>query len=86
MLKNIRKAEKNFQSPGKKNLKEKFRMDEQDNPDIPLSHAAMASLNTHSGAWSNRAGMWPLSDRRLVFTTRKEEVVTEWLKRLNEAY
>jgi hypothetical protein len=26
--------------------------------------------------------MWPLSDRRLVFTTRKEEVKEEWLKRL----
>ena len=86
MLKNIEKAEKNFHSPQKKSLKEKFVMEEHDNPDVPLSHAAMHSLNTHSGAWSNRAGMWPLSDRRLVFTTRKPEVAEEWLHRLRHAF
>lgn len=86
MLKNIEKAEKNFHSPVKKTIKEKFVLEEHDNPDVPLSHAAMPTLNTHSGAWSNRAGMWPLSDRRLVFTTRKEEVAEEWLSRMRNAF
>jgi hypothetical protein len=35
----------------------------------------MSSLNTHGGAWSNRQGMWPLSDRRLVFTNKKDYIV-----------
>ena len=82
LMKNIQKSEKIYHSPSRKNLKEKFLLEEADTPDMPLNHAAMHSLNTHSGAWSNRVGMWPLSDRKLVFTTRKEEVAQQWLYRL----
>ena len=39
----------------------------------------MQSLNTHSGAWSNRQGMWPLSERKLVFACKKEIVTQQWL-------
>ena len=40
----------------------------------PLRQAAMQSLNTHGGAWSNRQGQWPISERRLIFSTKKEAV------------
>ena len=50
--------------------------------DEPLSHVAMQSLNTHQGAWSNRAGLWPLSDRRLIFSSKKEEVTEQWIQNL----
>ena len=40
---------------------------------------AMQSLNTHTGAWSNRQGMWPLSERKLVFACKKEIVTQQWL-------
>ena len=43
----------------------------------------MPSLNTHGGAWSNRQGMWPLAERRLVFTSKKEIVTQQWLENFN---
>jgi hypothetical protein len=61
-------------SPSKKNLKELFLAEEENRPEEPLGQAAMQSLNTHGGAWSNRQGMWPLSDRRLIFTSKKDIV------------
>lgn len=36
----------------------------------------MSSLNTHNGAWSNRKGTWPLSEKRFIFSSKKE-IVTE---------
>jgi hypothetical protein len=55
-------------------VKELFRAEEENRPEEPLKQAAMQSLNTHGGAWSNRQGMWPLSERRLVFSSKKEIV------------
>lgn len=42
----------------------------------------MSTLNTHSGAWSNRQGMWPLSDRKMIFAAKKEIVTQQWLDNL----
>jgi hypothetical protein len=39
----------------------------------------MSSLNTHGGAWTNRSGMWPLSEKRLVFTSKKDYVTDKWI-------
>lgn len=61
-------------SPSKKNIKERFILEEENRGEEPLGQAAMQSLNTHGGAWSNRAGMWPLSERRLIFSCKKEAV------------
>lgn len=38
----------------------------------PLNKAAMHTLNTGIGAWSNRQGTWPLSERRMIFASKKE--------------
>ena len=40
----------------------------------------MSSLNTHGGAWSNRQGMWPLSEKRIVFTSKKDYVSEKWIE------
>jgi hypothetical protein len=61
-------------SPSKKNIKDRFLAEEENRPEEPLGQAAMQSLNTHGGAWSNRQGMWPLSEKRLIFSAKKEVV------------
>lgn len=61
-------------SPNKKGIKELYHAEEENRPEEPLKSAAMQSLNTHTGAWSNRQGMWPLSERKLVFACKKEIV------------
>lgn len=50
-----------------------------------LKTAAMQSLNTHGGAWSNRQGTWPLSERRLIFASKKEIVSEQWMENLIKA-
>lgn len=42
----------------------------------------MATLNTHSGAWSNRTGMWGLSERKMIFSCKKEIVIQQWMENL----
>lgn len=41
-------------SPSKQKLKDLFILEEENRPDEPLQNAAMPTLNTHGGAWSNR--------------------------------
>ena len=41
----------------------------------------MRSLNTHQGAWSNRS-LWSLSEKRLVFTSKRESVTQTWMDNL----
>ena len=77
MSKEIKQAFK--ASPSTKNLKDRYIAEEENRGEEPLGGAAMSSLNTHNGAWSNRKGMWPLSERRLVFTSKKEFVTTQWM-------
>ena len=48
-----------------------------------LGSAAMKSLNTKQGAWSNRS-LWSLSEKRLVFTSKREEVTKIWIESLEE--
>jgi hypothetical protein len=67
-------------SPSKAKIKELFIHEEENRPDEPLGHAAMPTLNTHGGAWSNRQGMWPLAERRMVFTSKKDIVTQQWLE------
>ena len=54
LLQIIQKETKINPSPSKKNIKELYHADEENRAEEPLKQAAMASLNTHSGAWSNR--------------------------------
>jgi len=54
LLSKIEKEEKLKPSPSKKNIKERFLAEEENKPEEPLKQAAMATLNTHGGAWSNR--------------------------------
>lgn len=61
-------------SPSKKNIKQLYIAEEENRSEEPLKTAAMSSLNTHGGAWSNRAGMWPLSERRLILSSKKDIV------------
>lgn len=72
----IKKNGKMHPSPSRKGIKDLFIAEEENRPEEPLGQAAMQSLNTHGGAWSNRAGQWPLSERRLIFTCKKE-IVTQ---------
>jgi hypothetical protein len=44
----------------------------------------MSSLNTHGGAWSNRAGVWPLSERRLILSSKKDIVSQQWIDSFNQ--
>ncbi len=46
----------------------------------PLSYAAMNTLNTHQGAWSNREEMWIITDRRLLFATKSTTATGEWVE------
>ena len=55
-------------------------MEEENRLEEPLNEAAMASLNTHNGAWTNREGMWILEDRRLLFATKATISTTEWVE------
>lgn len=57
-----------------------FILEEENKPIEPLGQAAMTTLNTHDGAWSNRVGRWPLGNKRLIFSTKKEELTEEWLQ------
>lgn len=63
-------------SPSKKNIKDLYLLEDENRPEEPLKSAAMATLNTHSGAWSNRQGQWPISERRMIFASKKE-IVTQ---------
>jgi hypothetical protein len=63
-------------SPSKKNIKDLYLLEDDNRPEEPLKYSAMASLNTHGGAWSNRQGQWPISERRMIFACKKE-VVTQ---------
>lgn len=56
-----------------KSIKKMFIDEEENKPQELLGTAAMKSLNTHQGAWSNRS-MWSLSEKRLVFTSKSDEV------------
>ena len=49
----------------------------------PLSSAAMPSLNTHNGAWTNREEMWVMEDRRLLFATKTDVATDEWVNVLH---
>lgn len=76
-------------SPGKKSgatqdLKEKYRKEEENTLEEPLSYAAMNTLNTHQGAWSNREEMWILEDRRLLFATKSITATGEWVEVLDQ--
>ncbi|CDW84418.1 UNKNOWN [Stylonychia lemnae] len=82
ILQQIERESKNYSSPGKKNLKELYQSEMENKPEEPLKQAAMSTLNTHSGAWSNRQGMWPLSDRKMIFACKKEIVTKQWLDNL----
>ena len=72
--KQIERESKIYSSPSKKNVKELYQSEMDNKPEEPLKQAAMSTLNTHSGAWSNRQGMWPLSDRKMIFAAKKEIV------------
>ncbi|CDW91526.1 UNKNOWN [Stylonychia lemnae] len=69
-------------SPSKKgiqlDLKEKYMKEEENLLEEPLQHAAMNTLNTHYGAWTNREEMWILEDRRLLFATKTDYTSDEW--------
>lgn len=71
------------QSPSKKNIKDLYHAEEENHPEEPLKGAAMSTLNTHGGAWSNRQGMWPISERRMIFSCKKEIVTQQWLENLS---
>lgn len=53
-------------------MKEKYLLDEENKLECPLSNAAMPSLNTQNGAWTNREEMWVLEDRRMLFATKSD--------------
>lgn len=68
-------AKRRLNSPNKKdrlNLKEKYLLEEENKLEDPLAQSAMASLNTHNGAWTNREEVWVLEDRRLLFSTKTD--------------
>jgi hypothetical protein len=46
--------------------------EEENKLEDPLSSAAMSTLNTKNGAWSNREEVWVLEDRRLLFATKTD--------------
>ena len=60
-------------------------LEEENRPEEPLKAAAMHTLNTHGGAWSNRAGMWPVSEKRLIFASKKENVTLQWIDNFQRA-
>ena len=79
--------QKNKYSPSKKSqmdMKEKFMKEEQDLLEEPLTYAAMNTLNTKEGAWTNREEMWILQDRRLLFATKSVAATTEWMEVLDQ--
>lgn len=64
-------------------LKEKYKKDQDNQLEEPLSYAAMNTLNTHQGAWTNREEMWILEDRRLLFATKNIAATSEWVNILD---
>ena len=74
-------------SPQKRNpldIVEKFKKEEENQLEEPLTYAAMESLNTHNGAWTNREEMWILTDRRLLFATKSYTASSEWVEVLDQ--
>lgn len=74
-------------SPSKKSnldLKEKYLNGEENQLQEPLSYAAMDTLNTKQGAWTNREEMWILEDRRLLFSTKTDLTSGEWVEVLDQ--
>ena len=65
-------------------MKEKYILEEENRLDAPLTMAAMHSLNTQNGAWTNREEMWIFEDRRLLFSTKTEQATTEWVEVLSQ--
>jgi hypothetical protein len=66
------------------NLHEKYIKEEENKLEEPLTTAAMASLNTHNGAWTNREEMWIMEDRRLLFSTKTDLATQEWVEVLDQ--
>lgn len=64
-------------------LKEKYLKEEENQLEEPLLYAAMNTLNTHHGAWTNREEMWILEDRRLLFSTKTDMASGEWVEVLD---
>lgn len=84
-LEKMEKKKKKF-SPSKKNpldIIEKFRKEEENQLDDPLLYAAMETLNTHNGAWTNREEKWIITDRRLLFATKSFTASSEWVEVLD---
>ena len=50
----------------------------------PLEDAAMFTLNSHQGAWTNREEIWVLRDRRLLFATKSGETTSQWVTGLSD--
>jgi hypothetical protein len=75
-------------SPAKKKdvmgIKEKYILEEENKLEEPLNQAAMATLNTHNGAWTNREEMWIFEDRRLLFATKTENATAEWVEVIDQ--
>jgi hypothetical protein len=65
-------------------LKEKYILEEENKLEDPLAQSAMASLNTHNGAWTNREEVWVLEDRRLLFSTKTDIATQEWVEVLDQ--
>lgn len=65
-------------------LKEKYLLEEENMLDEPLKYAAMDTLNTKQGAWTNREEMWILEDRRLLFATKTDLASGEWVEVLDQ--
>lgn len=61
-------------------MKEKYILEEENRLEPPLAQAAMPSLNTHNGAWSNREEMWVFEDRRMLFSTKSSVATQEWVE------
>lgn len=65
-------------------MKEKYIKEEENTLEEPLRDAAMNTLNTKEGAWTNREEMWILKDRLLLFATKTDLATGEWVEVLNQ--
>ena len=72
-------------SPAKSNRRgatvmDRFLKDQKNDLEEPLAESAMETLNTHSGAWTNREEVWVIEERRLLFSTLNVESTNKWIE------
>jgi hypothetical protein len=54
--------------------------------DEPFKVESKTATLNNSSSWSNREGEWFLAEKRLLFTTKRSQDLTEWMSCLKKVF